>query len=182
MSFIVGRLAAGKEGAYFLQESKHAVGRLVEKTNKSTTAATNRPPAPTIHEVPDNQSDILPEILKHNLPSRIFRPPSDSTLSNGSKWLLNSDESNGVSSVSRDAINPLRAYVSLPQVTFGPKRYFSFAYSVNLTYNSLDFWTNVCNFELNVKWSIWFIFSSSKSYGFAFWNARTLWNLIKEDN
>ncbi|CAH1451099.1 unnamed protein product [Lactuca virosa] len=123
MSFIVGRLAAGKEGAYFLQKSKHAVGRLVEKTNKSTTAVTNRPPAPTIHEVPDNQSDILPEILKHNLPSRIFRPPSDSTLSTGSKWLLNSDESNGVSSVSRDAINPLRAYVSLPQVTFGPKRW-----------------------------------------------------------
>ncbi|XP_076906007.1 uncharacterized protein LOC143562502 [Bidens hawaiensis] len=116
MSFLVGRLAAGKEGAYFLQESKHAVGRLVEKTNKPT--ATNHPSAATI-----NNADILPEILKHNLPSKIFQPPSDSTLSTGSKWLLQSDEINGVSSVSRDAINPLRAYVSLPQVTFGPKRW-----------------------------------------------------------
>ncbi|KAK1414381.1 hypothetical protein QVD17_30125 [Tagetes erecta] len=122
MSFLVGRLAAGKEGAYFLQESKHAVGRLVEKT---TTAATNRSPATTIHQTLDNDADILPEILKHNLPSRIFKPPSASTLSKGSKWLLQSDanNNNGVSSVSRDAINPLRAYVSLPQVTFGPKRW-----------------------------------------------------------
>lgn len=123
MSFLVGRLAAGKEGAYFLQESKHAVGRLVEKTNKPTSAATNRPPAATIHETLDTHADILPEVLKHNLPSKIFQPPSDSTLSTGSKWLLHSDEINGVSSVSRDAINPLRAYVSLPQVTFGPKRW-----------------------------------------------------------
>ncbi|KAI3712141.1 hypothetical protein L1987_70690 [Smallanthus sonchifolius] len=119
MSFLVGRLAAGKEGAYFLQESKHAVGRLVEKTNKP---AANRPPAVSIHETPDDGADILPEILKHNLPSTIFQPPSASTLSTGSKWLLQSDE-NIVSSVSRDAINPLRAYVSLPQVTFGPKRW-----------------------------------------------------------
>ncbi|KAL8223724.1 hypothetical protein R6Q57_019199 [Mikania cordata] len=120
MSFLVGRLAAGKEGAYFLQESKHAVGRLVEKNNKPTTGVTNRPPAATIH---DNDADTLPEILKHNLPSGIFRPPSASTLSTGSKWILQSDENSGVSSVSRDAINPLRAYVSLPQVTFGPKRW-----------------------------------------------------------
>ncbi|KVH93082.1 uncharacterized protein LOC112516466 [Cynara cardunculus var. scolymus] len=124
MSFIVGRLAAGKEGAYFLQESKHAVGRLVEKTNKPTVAAGNRPPATPIRETLDNEADILPEILKHNLPSRIFRPPSDSTLTTGSKWLLHpADDSNGASFVSRDAINPLRAYVSLPQVTFGPKRW-----------------------------------------------------------
>lgn len=123
MSFLVGRLAAGKEGAYFLQESKHAVGRLVEKINKPTAAASDRPPSPLINETLGNEGDILPEILKHNLPSSIFRPPSNSTLSTGSKWLLHSDESNGVSSVSRDAINPLRAYVSLPQVTFGPKRW-----------------------------------------------------------
>lgn len=119
MSFLVGRLAAGKEGAYFLQESKHAVGRLLEKT----TTTTNHSPATTI---PD--ADILPEILKHNLPTKIFQPPSSSTLSKGSKWVIHSDEkNNGVfSTVSRDAINPLRAYVSLPQVTFGPKRYLFF--------------------------------------------------------
>ncbi|MFS7995248.1 hypothetical protein Hanom_Chr12g01115801 [Helianthus anomalus] len=119
MSFLVGRIAAGKEGAYFLQESKHAVGRLVEKTNKSTT---NPPPPPTtIHET--TGADVLPEILRHNLPTKMFQPPSASTLSTGSKWLLQADENNAVSSVSRDAINPLRAYVSLPQVTFGPKRW-----------------------------------------------------------
>ncbi|KAJ9537621.1 hypothetical protein OSB04_030354 [Centaurea solstitialis] len=126
MSFIVGRLAAGKEGAYFLQESKHAVGRLAQKTNTPTAAATttNRPPPPPVHQTLDNEADVLPEILKHNLPSRIFRPPSDSTLTTGSKWLIQpADEGNGASYVSRDAINPLRAYVALPQVTFGPKRW-----------------------------------------------------------
>ncbi|KAI7736355.1 hypothetical protein M8C21_028128 [Ambrosia artemisiifolia] len=119
MSFLVGRLAAGKEGAYFLQESKHAVGRLVEKTNKPTNITTNPPPSTTIHD----GADVLPEILKHNLPTKMFQPPSASTLSTGSKWVLPPDESGAFSSVSPDAINPLRAYVSLPQVTFGPKRW-----------------------------------------------------------
>lgn len=119
MSFLVGRLAAGKEGAYFLQESKHAVSRLAEKVTANRPLA-----APTILE---NEADILPEILKHNLPSNIFRPPIDSTLSTGSKWALQSDNKNttsGVSYVYRHAINPFTAYVSLPQATFGPKRYF----------------------------------------------------------
>ncbi|KAD2394424.1 hypothetical protein E3N88_41401 [Mikania micrantha] len=101
MSFLVGRLAAGKEGAYFLQESKHAVGRLVEKNNKPTTGVTNRPPVATIH---DNDADTLPEILKHNLPSGIFRPPSASTLSTGSKWQLPNTES----SFSASTANELR--------------------------------------------------------------------------
>lgn len=122
MSFLVGRLAAGKEGAYFLQESKHAVGRMADKINKPTSAANNPPvAAPTTENI--NQSDVLPEILKHNLPANIFRPASDSTLSTGSKWVVQNDGSEGVSWVSRDAINPLRGYVSLPQVTFGPKRW-----------------------------------------------------------
>nr|GEV53950.1 ribosomal RNA small subunit methyltransferase [Tanacetum cinerariifolium] len=118
MSFLVGRLAAGKEGAYFLQESKHAVGRMADKINKNHPVA-----APTTEN--KNQSDVLPEILKHNLPANIFRPASDATLSSGSKWVVvQSDGSQGfISSVSRDAINPLRGYVSLPQVTFGPKRW-----------------------------------------------------------
>ncbi|KAI3716186.1 hypothetical protein L6452_23344 [Arctium lappa] len=126
MSFIVGRLAAGREAAYFLQESKHAVARLAEKTNDpiSVATASSRPPTATLHRtLIDNEADILPEILKHNLPSKIFRPPSDSTLSTGSKWLLHSDESNGVSFAYRDAINPLSAYISLPQATFGPRRW-----------------------------------------------------------
>lgn len=68
--------------------------------------------------------DVLPEILRHSLPSKIFHSPSsaDSSLSNSSKWVLPTDP-NKTNSVSPDALNPLRAYVSLPQVTFGPKRW-----------------------------------------------------------
>ncbi|KAK3022354.1 hypothetical protein RJ639_045305 [Escallonia herrerae] len=117
MSFLAGRLAA-TEGAYFLQESKHAVGRLVQK----------KPPPPPPPSSAENETlsaaaaDVLPEVLRHSLPSKILRPPSDSSISRPSKWVLRSDPNNA-SSVSRDALNPLRAYVSLPQVTFGPKRW-----------------------------------------------------------
>lgn len=115
-------MAAGREGAYFLQESKQAVGRLAEKTS-------NRSPTAAIHETIENEADILPEILKHNLPSKIFQPLSDSTLSTGSKWLLHPDESNGVSFVYHNAINPISSYGSLPQATFGPKRYFIYIHT-----------------------------------------------------
>lgn len=122
MSFLAGRLA-GKEGAYFFQESKQAVNRLVEKTPTKTNAnvqlqALTSPVAK--HEAP---ADVLPEVLRHSLPSKIFGRPSDpSSLSRSSKWALHGDP-NKWSSVSPDALNPLRAYVSLPQVTFGPKRF-----------------------------------------------------------
>ncbi|KAA3474704.1 Guanosine-5'-triphosphate,3'-diphosphate pyrophosphatase [Gossypium australe] len=115
MSFLAGRLA-GKEGAFFFQESKQAVNRLVEKTPK------NLPSNPPSLEQ-QTQADILPEVLKHSLPSKIFRQPSDaSSLSRSSKWALHTHPTNASSS-SPDALNPLRAYVSLPQVTFGPKRW-----------------------------------------------------------
>ncbi|KAK4369351.1 hypothetical protein RND71_013143 [Anisodus tanguticus] len=120
MSFLGGRLA-GKEGAFFFEESKHAVTRLAQKIK------------PTPSSVPTNQEslasssssspDVLPEILRHSLPSKIFKShvSSDSSLSNNtSKWVLPTDPNN-TSSVSPDALNPLRAYVSLPQVTFGAK-------------------------------------------------------------
>lgn len=123
MSFLAGRLA-GKEGAYFFQESKHAVGRLVEKTKSKFPSSSST----TIQSSEDvtkleSSADILPEVLRHSLPSKIFRPPppSDSSLSTASKWALPSDPKSS-SFVSREALNPLRAYVSLPQVTFGPKR------------------------------------------------------------
>ncbi|KAG8477983.1 hypothetical protein CXB51_027422 [Gossypium anomalum] len=115
MSFLAGRLA-GKEGAFFFQESKQAVNRLVEKTPK------NLPSNPPLLEQ-QTQADVLPEVLKHSLPSKIFRQPSDaSSLSRSSKWALHTHPTNASSS-SPDALNPLRAYVSLPQVTFGPKRW-----------------------------------------------------------
>ncbi|KAK5784319.1 uncharacterized protein LOC108473912 [Gossypium arboreum] len=115
MSFLAGRLA-GKEGAFFFRESKQAVNRLVEKTPKNLSSN-----PPSLEQ--QTQADVLPEVLKHSLPSKIFRQPSDaSSLSRSSKWALHTHPTNASSS-SPDALNPLRAYVSLPQVTFGPKRW-----------------------------------------------------------
>lgn len=116
MSFLGGRLA-GKEGAFFFEESKHAVTRLAQKINKNPSSS------PSANQESAASPDVLPEILRHSLPSKIFHSPSsaDSSLSNSSKWVLPTDP-NKTNSVSPDALNPLRAYVSLPQVTFGPKR------------------------------------------------------------
>ncbi|KZV31379.1 hypothetical protein F511_05483 [Dorcoceras hygrometricum] len=65
-------------------------------------------------------------VLRHSLPPKIFQSSlensNSSTLSSPSKWVLQSDPTNVGVVVSSDALNPLRAYVSLPQVTFGPKR------------------------------------------------------------
>ncbi|XP_038991600.1 uncharacterized protein LOC120114892 [Hibiscus syriacus] len=115
MSFLAGRQTA-KEAAFFFQETKQSVNRLAEKTPK--TPSSN---PPSLEQ--QLQADVLPEVLKHSLPSKIFRQPSDpSSLSRTSKWALHSNPNNASSS-SPDALNPLRAYVSLPQVTFGPKRW-----------------------------------------------------------
>ncbi|KAJ1696091.1 hypothetical protein LUZ63_004603 [Rhynchospora breviuscula] len=123
MSFLAGRLAA-TEGAYFLQESKHAAGRLAD----------NLPPAPsTSPSIPSPSSaDVLPEILRHSIPIKIKRSSSkasDPSLSTQtpSKWLLHHHGSGSSGSASAHSVsanpNPLRAYVSLPQATFGPKRW-----------------------------------------------------------
>ncbi|KAF9669548.1 hypothetical protein SADUNF_Sadunf14G0118900 [Salix dunnii] len=120
MSFLPGRLA-GKEGAFFFQESKHAVNRLAEK---STTTVKNLPPSSSSTIEHESQADVLPEVLRHSLPAKIFGKPCEpSSLSTSSKWALRSDHPIGNSTVSPDVLNPLRAYVSLPQVTFGPKRW-----------------------------------------------------------
>ncbi|KAH8489519.1 hypothetical protein H0E87_024950 [Populus deltoides] len=121
MSFLAGRLA-GKEGAFFFQESKHAVNRLAEK---SATTVKNLPPPSSSSTIEhESQADVLPEVLRHSLPSKIFgKPYEPSSLSTSSKWALRSDHPNSSSTVSPDVLNPLRAYVSLPQVTFGPKRW-----------------------------------------------------------
>ncbi|XVF71853.1 hypothetical protein PTKIN_Ptkin12aG0072700 [Pterospermum kingtungense] len=118
MSFLGGRLA-GKEAAFFFEESKHAVNRLAEKTPKNLPPSSSNSPPVELHA----QADVLPEVLKHSLPSKIFgQPPNSSSLSKASKWSLQSDPNNASVS-SPDALNPLRAYLSLPQVTFGPKRW-----------------------------------------------------------
>lgn len=71
----------------------------------------------------EGQADVLPEVLRHSLPSKIFhQQPSDSSLSSASKWVLHSDPK-ATSTPSSNDMNPLRAYLSLPQVTFGPKRW-----------------------------------------------------------
>ncbi|KAJ8749385.1 hypothetical protein K2173_018875 [Erythroxylum novogranatense] len=124
MSFLAGRLA-GKEGAYFFQESKHAVNRLAEKSVPSTGSKE----FPTDNVV-GSQADVLPEVLRHSLPSNIYgehsKASSASSFSTASKWTLRSAsdaDSTTSSFASSDLLNPLRAYVSLPRVTFGPKRW-----------------------------------------------------------
>lgn len=125
MSFLAGRLA-GKEGAYFFQESKQAVNRLAEKATTGSRSGNlqslTSPSPPSNGEV---KADILPEVLRHSLPPGVFgrqSPSNPSSLSMASKWVVATDP-NGRSAVSADALNPLRGYVSLPQVTFGPKRF-----------------------------------------------------------
>ncbi|EXB37818.1 hypothetical protein L484_004077 [Morus notabilis] len=71
MSFLAGRLA-GKEGAYFFQESKQAVSRL--KKPPSPTQPSSSPAAE--HE---SQGDVLPEVLRHSLPSKLFHETSNSS-------------------------------------------------------------------------------------------------------
>lgn len=123
MSFLAGRLA-GKEGSYFFQETKQAVTRLAQKHHINK----HLPSSPSSSSLQNEaaEADMLPEVLRHSLPSKVFgaQPVSDSasSLSPKSKWVLQSDPNSG-SSVSKDALNPLRAYVSLPQVTFGPRRW-----------------------------------------------------------
>lgn len=123
MSFLAGRLA-GKEGSYFLQESKQAVARILEKQKNSANNNVVKPIAENSET--SSSADVLPEVLRHSLPSKIFSSSSEnsgSSLSTASKWAIKPDPRRGGGPVvSADALNPLRGYVSLPQVTFGPKR------------------------------------------------------------
>ncbi|KAI5683278.1 hypothetical protein M9H77_04506 [Catharanthus roseus] len=134
MSFLAGRLAA-TEGSYFLQESKQAVNRLAEKVKPKLPSSPPPPPPPipipSSTNAVENQAaaaDVLPEVLKHNLPPKFFQSSSasvtnSSSFFSASKWIAQTDTRKKPNSVSVDALNPLRAYVSLPQVTFGPKRW-----------------------------------------------------------
>ncbi|CAL5340576.1 unnamed protein product [Camellia sinensis] len=65
-------------------------------------------------------SRLTHEVLRQSLPSKTFQSPSKLSRSRASKWVLHSDLKNAPS-VSHEALNPLRAYVSLSRVTFGPK-------------------------------------------------------------
>ncbi|KAK1274645.1 hypothetical protein QJS04_geneDACA019004 [Acorus gramineus] len=113
---ILARRVAASEGAYFFEESKHLVHRLSQTLPPS-------PPLPT--DVPTqtaSKADVLPEILRHSVPlSTTTHSSSSSSSFNHSKWVI--DSGKAASSRSLDASNPLRAYVSLPQVTFGPRRW-----------------------------------------------------------
>ncbi|KAL8511211.1 hypothetical protein ACS0TY_017871 [Phlomoides rotata] len=121
MSFLAGRLASA-EGSYFLQESKQAIARFREKNLKNSVNIV-KPIAENSEIV---SSDVLPEILRHSLPPKIFSSPaySGSTFSKASKWALKPDPNiQSGSGLSAEAISPLRGYVSLPQVTLGPKKW-----------------------------------------------------------
>ncbi|KAF2546562.1 hypothetical protein F2Q70_00021006 [Brassica cretica] len=71
MSFLGGRLA-GKEAAYFFQESKHAVNRIAEKSPPTPTGKKLPPPSP---------GDIQPDLEKH------LQPPLLSSLAQP-HWFL----------------------------------------------------------------------------------------------
>ncbi|CAN6201941.1 unnamed protein product [Urochloa humidicola] len=114
MSFLAGRIAAAKEGAFFLKESKTAVGRLAEKLPASASAPGGASAPPS--------SDVLPEILRHSVPIKGTPPPAEPSLSASSRWTPPPGRAEGAG-VHPDALNPLRSYVSLPQATFGPKRW-----------------------------------------------------------
>lgn len=122
MSFLAGRMA-GKEAAYFFEESKHAVGRMIVKNKTPKTTTTTNPNSNISNS--DSNADILPEVLRHSLPSKLFRSelPSDSSLSTSAKWAIRNSSNSPPHSVSPDVLNPLRGFLSLPQVTFGPKRW-----------------------------------------------------------
>lgn len=115
MSFLAGRLAA-TEGAYFLHESKIVVGRLAQKL-----PPTPPPSLPVAAEASSKTADVLPEILRHDVPLKGTSAADASSLSASSKWLVRGSSSSS-SMVFSDSLNPLRAYVSFPQATFGPKR------------------------------------------------------------
>lgn len=123
MSFLAGRLA-GKEGAYFFQETKQAVGRLAQKKSTQKPSSLSGPSS----SQEEAKADVLPEVLRHSLPAKIYYQPLNSSSSSSSssistsKWVLQSDPNNASSS-SAKALNPLRDYLSMPQVTFGPKRW-----------------------------------------------------------
>ncbi|KAI3870483.1 hypothetical protein MKX03_022676 [Papaver bracteatum] len=121
MSFLARRTAS-VEGAYFYQESKLAVSRLVEKDKKNNSNFASSLNSSISVVENETQADVLPEILKHSLPLNISEPFSESSISTASKWNLPRDVSK-VHSLSSEAINPFGSYIALPQVTLGPKRW-----------------------------------------------------------
>ncbi|KAF3773636.1 hypothetical protein EJ110_NYTH54952 [Nymphaea thermarum] len=98
------------------KKSKHAAARLAQRLPSSPSPPSS-PPASSSSVA----ADVLPEVLRHSLPLKTDRPSSLSTLSAHSKWSL-PNSSDPSSRRSLDAVNPLRAFVSLPPVTFGPRR------------------------------------------------------------
>jgi hypothetical protein len=126
MSFLAGRLAA-QEGAYFLQESKNAAGRLAQKLPASVLGPRPASPPPS--------PDVLPEILRHSVPVSPTPPPSDPSLHGSTRWSLPPGGAKDAG-VSPDVLNPLRSYVSLPQATFGPKRCGSFCFAPKVVFIS----------------------------------------------
>ncbi|KAH0461276.1 hypothetical protein IEQ34_008851 [Dendrobium chrysotoxum] len=120
MSFLAGRLAA-KEGSFFLQESKLAAGRLAEKLPPSSSGELDTNSSAAVIKEPAN---VLPEILRHSIPIKAKTTEvAEPSLSTASKWLLKDTFPSSSSSTSPDGLNPLRAYVSIPQATFGPRRW-----------------------------------------------------------
>ncbi|KAK9092008.1 hypothetical protein Syun_026919 [Stephania yunnanensis] len=121
---VLGRDRVPRTGVHvncFLSTSQTSQARLDTNNNNNNNNNNNSSSSWSLLHDREAQADVLPEVLRHSLPSKIFEAPSDSTLSVSSKWVLPQNPERA-SSVSADALNPLRAYLSLPQVTFGPRR------------------------------------------------------------
>ncbi|KAL8167194.1 hypothetical protein V2J09_008693 [Rumex salicifolius] len=124
MSFLAGRLA-GREAAYFVEESRQTISRYLEKKPQPQPAsASSRTPA----SATGDGADILPEVLRHSLPPKLLHQEAlsdySSPVSTSVKWsILSPGEEARFYGASPDVMNPLRGFLSLPQVTFGPKRW-----------------------------------------------------------
>ncbi|XP_078443938.1 coiled-coil protein [Wolffia australiana] len=116
---VLGRRLAAAEGAFFLQESKNAAGRLAAQKKKKPGEGPIQPPS---EAATDGLSDVLPEVLRHSLPIIADCHAAASSLADAGRWALRRGAA--ASPPPRaGAANPLLDYVSLPRVTLGPKRW-----------------------------------------------------------
>lgn len=127
MSFLAGRLAA-TEGAFFSQTSKQA---LVHLKDKLADATSSTPPLTLPSSSPELHADVLPEILQHtplacppsSSPSAFSPPPSSLAASLASAPPSSPAKPPSSQSILALADNPLAFFASVPQTSFGPKRW-----------------------------------------------------------
>ncbi|KAH7422798.1 hypothetical protein KP509_12G026200 [Ceratopteris richardii] len=124
---IFARRAAASEGAFFSQASKESIVRLREKTPRSSApAAGDASSTGDVALLKDEVNpDVLPEILQHSLPKhQQYDPlPTSSSPSPSSLVSLASAKPSNVASRHRADNNGLAFLPTLPQASFGPRRW-----------------------------------------------------------